>query len=180
VKIVRGMKGQNQVEVFSPFAPADCASRLREAIDGGVMVSLFGLGSKPVIGSVSEASFMLRRRIRYRNSFQTFLTATMRPELGGTVISGACAMHPLVRIFNVVWLGGVALFGRTIFLASGWNVLSGKSGGSRETLLSMIIPLIMLTFGIGLVRFGRYLARNDPRFLVDFLMEIYEIAIVKF
>src|SRR5277367_2110356 len=165
------MKGQNRIEVFSPFTPADCASRLREAIDGGVMVSLFGMGSKPVIGRVSESSFRLRRRIRYHNSYQTYLTATMRPELGGTVISGVCAIHPLVRIFNIVWFGGVALIGGAVFLATGWNALSGKSGESRDTLLGMIIPLVMLAFGIGLVRFGRYLARNDPRFLITFLIQ---------
>jgi hypothetical protein len=80
-------------------------------------------------------------------------------------------MHPLVRIFNAVWFGGVALFGGTLFLATGLNALSGKSGDTRETLLGMIIALVMLSFGIGVVRLGRYLARNDPQFLMDFLIQ---------
>jgi hypothetical protein len=168
------MKPEDRIEVFSPFAPADCVSRLRGAIDGGVMVSLFGVGSKPVIGKVSESSLRLRRRIRYGNSFQTFLTATMRPEPGGTVISGACTMHPLVRIFNVVWFAIVALFGGTLLLATGWNALYGNGGPSRETLWGILIPLVLLSFGIGLVRLGRYLARDDPQFLMDFLAQILE------
>lgn len=135
------------------------------------MVSLFGVGSKPVIGKVSESSLRLRRRIRYGNSFQTFLTATMRPEFGGTVISGECAMHPLVRIFNAVWFGIVALFGGTLFLVTGWNALYGSTGPSREALWGMLVPLVLLTFGIGLVRLGRYLARSDPQFLMDFLIQ---------
>jgi hypothetical protein len=95
----------------------------------------------------------------------------MSPEHSGTAISGVCAMHPLVRIFNIVWFGGVALIGGTVLIATGWNALSSKSAESRDTLLGMVIPLGMLAFGIGLVRFGRYLARNDPRFFTDFLIQ---------
>jgi hypothetical protein len=174
VKIVRGMKRQDRLEVFSPFTPADCASRLREAIDSGLRASLFGLGSKPVIGKVSESSVRLHRRTRYSNSFQTLLTAAMRPEQGGTVISGECAMHPFVRIFMVVWVCALAFIGVTLFLTVGWKALSGRSGDNREALLSVIIPLGMLAFGIGLVRFGRYLTRNDPQFLRDFLIQILD------
>jgi hypothetical protein len=153
--------------LFSPFTPVDCAKRLREAVDEGAMVSFFRAGSKPVIGKVSEFSLTLNKRINYRNSYQPYLTATMRPELGGTAISGVLAMHPFVRIFNVVWFGFVTI----IFLGMGWASLSGKRGDSRETSLMLIVPLGMLCFGIGLIWFGRFLARNEPKFLEDFLIQ---------
>jgi hypothetical protein len=57
VKIERGMKSQNRVEVFSPFTPADCASRRPAATDGGALVSLFGLSLAPLLLCDSQSSY---------------------------------------------------------------------------------------------------------------------------
>ena len=103
---------------FHLFPPAECVSRLREEIDSGVMTYLFGIGSKSFTGRVSESSLSLRRRISYRNSFQTVLRARMRPERGGTLISGTCGMHPLVKAFMLVWFGGLALIAKRRVLRS--------------------------------------------------------------
>ena len=126
--------------MFSPFSPAECVSRLREEIDKGAMVYLFGFGSKPFVGRVSESSFSLRRRIMYRNSFQTVLRARMRPERGGTVISGTCGMHPLVKGFMLIWFGGVILIGGTVFWTTIWRVLSGNSRGTQDAVVGECRP----------------------------------------
>jgi hypothetical protein len=170
-KLSMPKRDSKRIELSSPLTPAGCASRLREVIDiEGVATALFGLGSKPVIGKISESSFRLRRRIRYGNSFQIFLFATIRPKAGGTLISIGFAMHPFVRIFSVVWFAALTLIGGKIFLSTAWTTLFDRSGDSRDA-LGIAVPLAMLGFGIALLRFGRYLARNDPRFLSDFLIE---------
>ena len=35
--------------------------------------------------------------------------------------------------------------------------------------LGVAIPFLMFAFGVALVRFGRFLARNEERFLTEFL-----------
>lgn len=164
----------NRIQLFSPLPPAECASRLAAAMDveRSPLFSVAGLfGSKPVIGRVTETSLRLRKRIGYQNSFQSFLVATLRGEAGGTVISGEFAMHPFVNAFMFVWFGGVILIGGTGFLAAVGTIFF-VSGSQRQTAwMGVVIPPLMLAFGFGLVRFGRYLARDEARFLTDFLAQ---------
>jgi len=113
----------------------------------------------------------LRKRIGYRNSFQSFLAATLRPEAGGTVISGEVAMHPFVRVFMLIWFGGVILIGGTMFVATVGTMLFGSGSQYQNAWMGAVIPPILLAFGFGLVRFGRYLARDETRFLTGFLIQ---------
>jgi hypothetical protein len=128
-----------RINLLAPFGQAECVSRLTAAIDAeqSLLSSIAALrGSKPVVGWVTESSMRLRKRIGYGNSFQSYLTrcevrerskthssttATMRPEAGGTAISGKIAMHPLVRAAMIVWFGAIiymagAPFIRTLYL----------------------------------------------------------------
>jgi hypothetical protein len=162
-----------RLEIFSPLPPAECAARLASTIDRErslLFSSTALLGSKPVIGQASESSLRLRKRIRYRNSFQSFLFATMRPQQGGTLISGTFAMHPMVRTFMFVWFGFVAVIGGALTLATVRGTLSSSDGNSHSP-MGVIIPVGMLCIGLALIRFGRYLARNEARFISDFLIQ---------
>ena len=80
------------------------------------------------------------------------------------------AMHPMVRLFMFVWFGGVIIIGSTIFFATLWPMLSGSESQDWNAWLGVIIPPAMLVFGYGLIRFGRYPARDEARFLTDFLI----------
>ena len=74
------------VELMLPLPPDECVARLRIAVDpGGVF---FGFGSKPVIGRVFRRWVCLRKRIGYRNSFQTFLIGRVEPHGEGSVFRG--------------------------------------------------------------------------------------------
>jgi hypothetical protein len=164
----------DRIQLLTPLTPTECALRLTAAIDAerSAFFSLAGLlGSKPVAGRVTESSLRLRKRIGYRNSFQSFLTATMQQELGGTVISGEVGMHPFVRVSMFIWFGGVILIGGTIFAASISSMIFGSGSLRQNAWLGAVIPPVMLAFGYGLIRFGRYLARHDARFLTDFLIQ---------
>jgi hypothetical protein len=161
-------ENSNRLELSSPLTPDECVLRLREAIDiEGLATVLFGSGSKPVIGKVSESYCRLHRRIAYRNSFQTYLSATLRPMPGGTAISASFAMHPLVRIFNIISFGFLTLITFILLLATASNGLSGVGHGT----LIDLSALAMVGFQFAILRFGRYLARNDSRVLADFLIE---------
>jgi hypothetical protein len=160
---------KESLQIYSPLQPDECARRLLAAIDSerSALFSFSSLfGSRPVIGRVNSSSIRLRKRIGYRNSFQTFLTAAMRPHGTGTIIQGKFSMHTFTRVFMPIWFGGVALFGVAGLLLS---IFTRSSAQSPNTWLFLLIAPGMLLFGFVLARFGRYLARDEARFLADFL-----------
>ena len=150
------------IELVSPLPLDECESRLREAADREGLLSWFG--SKPIVGRVSARYIRLRQRIGYRNSFQTFLIGSLEDCDGGTLFRGRAGMHPLVKGFMAVWFSGVVLFGGIAFVTSIQGMLAG--GGQP---IGAIIPAAMLAFGVVLVGVGRWLARDEERFLVSFL-----------
>jgi hypothetical protein len=163
----------SRVELRSPLSPSECVVRLSGAIDSERMayVSLAGLfGSKPVAGYVTESSLRLRRRIYYRNSFQTFLTATLRPDGSGTSISGELGIHPAARWFMMIWFGFVGVVGGVMVVASLFGTL--RTDGS-PWVGAAVLPG-MLGFGIAIVQLGRWLARKEGTFLIDFLVQTLE------
>jgi len=108
----------DRVNLLAPFTPAECVSRLTAAMDTelSLLSSFVALrGSKPVIGWVTESSMRFRKRLGYGNSFQSYLTATVRPAAGGTAILGKIAMHPLVWVAMIVWFGGIIYLGDQCF-----------------------------------------------------------------
>jgi hypothetical protein len=109
----------------------------------------------------------LRKRISYRNSFQTFLIGSLEGRDGATVFRGRAGMHPLVIGFMAVWFGLLALIGGAAFVATVGGLIAGQSQP-----LGAIIPLLMAAFGVGLVWFGRWLARGEEAFLVAFVAEV--------
>jgi hypothetical protein len=163
----------NHIRLFTPFPPEECIKRLNAAIDTShsalISWALF-YGSKPVVGYAKETSFWLMQRKRYGNSFKPLLTASMRPEDGGTLISGTFAMHPLVRAFLFLWFGGALIMGGILFVF----VVSGtltQLEPHQNTWLAVVVPPLVLAGGFGLIGFGRYLARNESKFLKDFLIQ---------
>jgi hypothetical protein len=68
-------------------------------------------------------------------------------------------MDPFVKVFMAVWFGVFAL-------GAIGGVLAVASGDAR---LPALIPLAMAAFGIGLVRFGRHLARDEQAFIIHIL-----------
>jgi hypothetical protein len=159
--------------MFSPLSPAECASRLAAVLDsdrlaGFSLPALFG--SNPVIGRVTATSLRIHKRIGYRNSFQTCLTATMRAEAGGTLISGKFGMHPFVRFFMGFWFGGIILIGGSFSVVVAISLFPGSGHYYHDAWMGLVGPPVILAFGIGLVRFGRFLTRDESKFLTDFLV----------
>jgi hypothetical protein len=101
------------IEFVSPLPPQECEARLRETTDHDGLLSWFG--SRPVVGRVSGRSVRLRKRIWYRNSFQTFLTGSLEERDGSVVFRGKAGMHPLARGIMAVWFGLLVLIGGALF-----------------------------------------------------------------
>ncbi|MBP6011155.1 MAG: hypothetical protein KBA31_02910 [Alphaproteobacteria bacterium] len=76
-------------------------------------------------------------------------------------------MHTFVIVFMTVWFGLLFGIGGPWFLEGVSAALAGHLADVPPLLLA--IPATMLVFGIALVFFGRWLARNEEAELLSFL-----------
>jgi hypothetical protein len=132
-----------RIELVSPFSQAECVRRLQER--SGDRLCPY----TSVIGSIGEKSFWLEQKIGYRNSFQTRLRAAFAEEASRTRIHCRIGIQPLVAGFMIVWLVGVT-----------FGLISSRFSPH---------VLAMLLLGGGIVAFGRFAARNEQSFLIEFL-----------
>ncbi len=167
-----------ELQLFSRWTPAECSSRLRTAIDVDerVLFTSFAgaFGKKPVIGKVSEESFQLRKRLWYHNGFQTHFYGAMRADRNGTVISGRFGTHPAHRI-SLIGAGVFFLLFECVgFLTLVRHLDEGSRGNYSNTMITMLAPIGMAGLMYLIVRFGRFLARDEARFLKAFLGQTLE------
>ena len=77
----------------------------------------------------------------------------------------------------IVWFSGVILIGGALSVIAVATLLGVPAPPMKGNLPLPFVPIlfiIMLAFGVGLVRFGRWLARNEKRILVDFVSEVLD------
>ncbi|NJD06063.1 MAG: hypothetical protein FIA97_06145 [Methylococcaceae bacterium] len=163
----------NHIQLLTPLTPAQCVERLTAVVDlerSGLFSGFGGSGVNPVIGEVTESTLRLRKRIGYRNSFQTLLTATLRPGAEGTVVSGDLGIHPVIRTFMFVWFAIVIVTGAPAYLGLFGPVICGPAMVEENAWIGLLIPPAMLVFGLVAVTLGRRLARQEAAFLMEFLI----------
>lgn len=141
------------------LTPEECAARLRPAIDDYLMI----FGGKSVIGHAHAGGASLRKRIWYRNGFQTVLDAKFRREGATTIVEGRTGMGTFTKLFMLAWCGMLILIGGGMML----SVLSASGG--VEGIGVGLFPFGMIAFAVVLVGFGRWLARDEAAFLLSFL-----------
>lgn len=97
-------------------------------------------------GEISAERFQINRIIHYRNSFLPRITGTITPQENGTKIDIKMKLHPFITVFMAVWFTGVILATLAVLF-----VLLTKP---EEATIGMLVPLVMLVFGIALVSGG--------------------------
>jgi hypothetical protein len=75
-------------------------------------------------------------------------------------------------VFCVVWLVGVVLIGGAIFVGSSVSLIGSPVAASQGSWVGLIVPPFMVAFFVALLSFGRYLARDERDFLLQFLHRI--------
>jgi hypothetical protein len=155
------------IVLTSPLPIAVCVDRLRGAMADGVG----SFPAAPVRGAVDENWLQLVKVLQKgsQNSFQTYLRATLRGESSTTRLACRIGPHPLVIVFTLIWLA----FALAIAIVS--TLLGLKSqvtGGAIQ--FGLVIPFLMIPMGIAILGFGRFMARNERQFLLDFLRDTIE------
>jgi hypothetical protein len=142
-------------DLISPLPREECVQRLKMKTDPA--------WSDAVAGSVGENSFRLRKRILYRNSFQASLSGRLIDDQGQTRLHCSVGLHPFVTVFLFVWIGIVSVACCVMIV----SLLSGATPAKQWP--AAAVPLLMLAFGVGLLKVGQFIARGEADFLKDFL-----------
>jgi hypothetical protein len=100
------------------------------------------------------------------------LSGTWQPQDGGTILRVRWGMSGWVQVFTALWLGFVGLLGSLGFVATLLTVLGHDVGATGDLWVGLVVPPGMLVFGVGLLWFGRYLARGEGEFLTSFLSDV--------
>ena len=155
----------------------ECLQRLQARSQERLSISAWSL---PERGSVFVKVRANRFRLfaqghKYvRNSFVLFFYGRVEESGDGARIIGVFRMHPLVRVFLLIWFGGLAIMSVVFpFVA-----FSGKVQAGEPPVIFVVAPLLMILLGVGLVSFGRWLSRGQVSRLRQFLSEELKATLV--
>lgn len=165
----------NRMTIQSPFSVEQCRALLQSTT---VPESTFGtmfLPAGKIIGKFSGDNFRLRQKKSYNNSFAPFFFGKLSQTSSGTEISGKFRMHPFVVAFMALWLGMVVVIGGTLCVVSLGEIVTGRIPPNQHgnVWLGVLIPMIMLIFGIALVSLGKWLGKRDEAAMTRFLQETF-------
>ncbi len=158
------------LDLVSPLPLPECVRRLRAEVDS--MWTFFG--KRPLVGRVDDHWLRVARRIRYRNSFQTWMSARLSAEGGGTRLRCRFGMHPLVTVFMAAWFGFVLMLGGPASVVVLVKLVAAPAPTAAGEWLLALIPVWMLAIGSAMVGIGRWLARGERRYLIEFLRQSVE------
>ncbi len=161
----------NKTILHSPHSLEECNKRLTESV-GSSFCSF--LSSKKVVGRITKKTISIRKKIRYKNSFQTVLRASIETSGEGTKLVVSCGLDPFVKIFLLVWLSGAVVIGGAIFIITLSSLFINKSPIDIGTIMGIIFPPGIVFFGVALLFFGKHLSTGDLNFLIEFLTDLLD------
>ena len=152
---------ERSVQIRSPYSLVDAQNRLRPIVHRTVITTLLSRG---LIGKIQERRVRLTiYRPLFANSFSPVFDASFEEADGATWLVGRFRLHRFVRVFLSIWFGGVVLIG-ALLVPFG---IIGVLAGSLEAAVMVFGPLLMLGFGIALVKLGSFFGAADERYILS-------------
>jgi hypothetical protein len=160
------MPKTENIVLHSSLAPDECIRRIQASTDPGdrAIFSLSGYkGSKPLLVKLDGNRFVLWKRRYYRNDFAPYLFGTLSQDNQGTRLEGHFDMNRWVKIFMKIWIAFAVLTSLPVLFAT-------LNGPVRENAwVGVAVPIGLIAFGIILPKFGRWLGKNEEKFMTEFL-----------
>jgi hypothetical protein len=160
------MPKPKEIVLRSSLATEECIRRIQDATDPGqrTLFSLSGYkGSKLLLVKFKGNQFKVWKRRYYRNDFSPYFYGNLSSEGQGTRIEGHFDMDRWVKIFMRIWLGLLIVPSAAVFIST-------LNRPNRDNAwIGVAIPLGLAAFGIILPNFGRWLGRNEEKYIKEFL-----------
>ena len=168
----------DDVSLSLRLPPAEVAERIRQASDDDVwrLGQLRPKGNRPFLTSWNGMTFQARKRIDYRNSFQTFFFGSISPAESGTVLNGRFGMDPFVKSFHALCMTGAAGIGVVMLLILASRLMDGKRLLDNGTLL--VLPVLFPLMVLGVEAIGRIVASDERSALEQWLRKLFADALV--
>lgn len=151
-KILNLLYGGTPATFESSFSLEESVRRLKAATK---QTSFSALTMQQAVGRVHEDKVVLERVIPFvHNSFKPVFVGQFEHTRSGIRLQGHFTMDWLAKVFLTFWFGFIVLW-------VGIAVSLLAASGSLEKWWLPLAGVLMLGFGFGLVRAGKYFARND-------------------
>lgn len=160
------------ISLHTDLGIEECQRRLTEAVDfpQRTLISFSGYrGSKPVLGRIEGQRLELRKRKYYRNDFAPVFFGIISRQARGTSIEGHFDSPRWIKIFWGFWSAFVFLLVTPIFFLIAREILLGRVPLVGSTYLGLLGPPFILFVGAFMPLFGRWIGRNEEKFLLEFL-----------
>jgi Ca2+/Na+ antiporter len=146
-------------------------------------LSTFGDTGLNKIASSKDIIYKVKKnKIRLVKNIKTNYQAYLRPFYGEieskdskTYIRGEFKHSLFIRIYLIIWFGGVIIIGGIIFLGAILSVFTRIQEIGKSILGIVILP-VMLGFGIFIFTFGR---KKQEEWLISFIKEKFELKEIK-
>lgn len=124
--------------------------------------------SKEILYKVSKNKIRMikNQKTNYRSFVRTFY-AEMEYKDNKTYIHGKFKHYLFIKIFLLIWFGGVILIGGSIFIGGLLSYFS-RTQEIGKTILSVIVPPVLLGYGIFIYKFGR---KKYEDWLINYIKE---------
>ena len=155
------------ITLRSPLSPDEVSARMKAQTNSAWVL----FHSRPLVGWVRARDMRVRKVILLRNSFQKSLSATFEGDGAGTLIRCRFGIFPHVLTFLAVFLLGAA--GMILY-----PVMGAVQGAPVTDTSPYMMAGGLLLFGLVLAVLASWLARDDERFLTDFVVRATEAAVV--
>ena len=162
------------IKIQSSLGTEECRAALKNATVNDSTFKTMFVDSGTILCKFDGDSFRLRQKRSYRNSFAPFFYGKLSQTMTGTEISGEFRLHPFVMAFMTLWFGLLLVIGGTMAWVSLVQLVTGHSNAKNANpIMGLLVPVIMLVFGVALVKFGKWLARSEEDNISNLLKETF-------
>jgi len=144
-------------------------NKLRAGIIVTLVLILILAGILPNINFKKDKFYLLKTKANYINSFSRIFYGKLIKKEHGTIIQGGFSVHIFVKIFMVIWFGGIISLGGFMFLVCFSNIFLGTSYGEGNSVLGLILLSIMIIFGTLRVKSGTLFGKNEEKYVLEFI-----------
>jgi hypothetical protein len=166
------MKFRHFTTLRTELSSEECSRRLLASIDAErwTIFSLSGnVGSAAMIGWLDGDQFYLHKRSTWRNDFAPYCYGNFVTQDNGTLIECYFDLQRWTKVFMNFWLAFAILVGVPISGLSIWDLLKTSRYNDSGEYLGLLVPTMMVLFGIYLPKFGLLLGESNEQFIVEFL-----------
>lgn len=153
--------GSTPARFASPYPVHESITRLSAVVEPSILSSFSG---QCAVGTVKEKKVRIQRVIPLvGNAWKPFFYGSFSASGNGSVLEGTFKFSLFTRVFMSIWFGFIAF----------WTVLTTSIvlTKSPSELWFPLFGVGMFAAGIGMVRVGKWFARNDVAWLTQVIVQ---------